>query len=328
MGQAIAKLCDYQNISYEMKDDSDGKIDFSRYDGIIPSPGVPGTHEIYSSGKIIAELDFAFKFLPKNFQIIAITGTDGKSTTTHILYSILQKYYFGKKKIYISGNFEIPLSATVLDILQNNEKNGIIVIEVSSFMSYFIGKSTFEPFSPDYSIFTNFKIDHLNWHRDLQEYLDAKMNLFHHTHKKSIINAEILEFANEKNLKISLPENTRLFSKNLDITPRDHTNGEDITISTRRKYKVSETNFSGIHNAMNMLSVTLVTNEMKMCSKKTKIFLSEITGLPHRIEVIAEKNDVIFVDDSKSTSAQSLEAALGAFGMEKNIFLIAGGSDK
>jgi len=85
---------------------------------------------------VIAELDFAYQYLPKAFQIVSITGTDGKSTTTWMMYNILQKEYFGKKKVYLSGNFDIPFSATVLDILKSGEKKGIIVVEISSFMSY------------------------------------------------------------------------------------------------------------------------------------------------------------------------------------------------
>lgn len=79
---------------------------------------------------------------------------------------------------------------------------------------------------------------------------------------------------------------------------------------------------------MNWLSVAMVLAEMHISLSEAKNFFKNITSLPHRLEVFAEKNNVTFVDDSKSTSAQSLEAALGAFGNEKNILLIAGGSDK
>ncbi len=101
-----------------MHDDSDGKIDLEKYEAIIPSPGVPSSHPIYASGKVIAELDFAYQFLPRGFRISAVTGTDGKSTTAWMLYSILQKEFSGKKRVFISGNFEIPFSGTVLDILK------------------------------------------------------------------------------------------------------------------------------------------------------------------------------------------------------------------
>jgi UDP-N-acetylmuramoylalanine--D-glutamate ligase len=82
------------------------------------SPGIPGTHRIYETGKVISELDFVSQYLPKGFQTIAITGTDGKSTTTWMVYSILEKEYFGKRSVSISGNFDIPFSSTVLDILK------------------------------------------------------------------------------------------------------------------------------------------------------------------------------------------------------------------
>lgn len=78
---------------------------------------------------------------------------------------------------------------------------------------------------------------------------------------------------------------------------------------------------------MNILSCALVANEMKICSKHVKEYLAHIHGLPHRIELIAEKSGIRYIEDSKSTSCQSLIAALGAFPV-RTIVLIAGGSDK
>ena len=79
---------------------------------------------------------------------------------------------------------------------------------------------------------------------------------------------------------------------------------------------------------MNILAASLVGNAMKVCSKHTKEYLRIITGLPHRLEKISEKDGIIFVEDSKSTSSQSLEAALGSYGDTRNLLLIVGGSDK
>ncbi len=67
---------------------------------------------------MVSELDFAWQYLPAGFTTIAVTGTDGKSTTSSILSSILQKEYFGKKSVYLSGNFDIPFSETVCQILE------------------------------------------------------------------------------------------------------------------------------------------------------------------------------------------------------------------
>lgn len=275
----------------------------------------------------MCELDFAYQYLPKAYKIVAITGTDGKSTTSWIMYSILQKEYFGKKSVYLSWNFDIPFSATVVDILQKWEKKGIIVVEISSFMAYAL-----QIFQSDYSIFTNFKPDHLNWHKDLQEYFDAKMHLMECTRKMSVINDQVLIYAKENHLLSRLPLAVRLFQdQSISITDtiiKDRTDGERIVLSWREKYLLSETHFSWRHNALNILSVAIVANEMKICSKRIKMYLSEIYGLPHRLEKIGEKDGCLFIEDSKSTSSQSLEAALGSYGNTKNLLLIVGWSDK
>ncbi len=314
-------LCEKQNIAFEICDDSSQPTSYDSYEIIIPSPGIPSYHPLYKTGKVICELDFAYQFLPKDFQIISVTGTDGKSTTAWIMYNILEKEFSVKKSVYLSGNFDIPFSSTVLDILNKWEKKWIIVVEVSSFMAFGITK-----YQSDYSIFTNFKPDHLNWHKDLQEYLDAKMNLVQKTKNTSIINNQIIFFAQENKLDIHVPSSARTFSNNIVI--KDGTDGERIKISWRIKYQLSDTNFSGMHNAMNILACALVANEIKICSNRIKDYLKSINWLPHRLEIIGKKKWITIVEDSKSTSSQSLSAAVGSFGNTKNLLLIVGWSDK
>ena len=334
VGNWVGKLCDFLHIPYEMKSDED-VIDYSLYDTIIPSPWIPWTHNIYTNQelrkKIICELDFSFQFLPRWFKAISITGTDGKSTTAWILYELLRQEY-GNEKVYLSGNFDIPFSETVCDILINNKKKGYIVLEISSFMSYAIGLNLYayrndslrnSPFQSDYSIFTNFEKDHQNWHKDMQEYLDAKMNLMNHTTWTIVANQQIITRSEELWLHCIFPENTRYIWENWN----DRTDGENIIISGRKKYHLSETRFSGFHNAMNILACTVITNSMKICSKRTLEYLKNISWLPHRLERVTLWNGITFIDDSKSTSAQSLQAALQSF-PKKNLLLIVGWSDK
>lgn len=181
-------------------------------------------------------------------------------------------------------------------------------------------------FHPNYSIFTNFETDHLNWHPNLQDYFNAKMQVFRLTTGTSVINEQVFSRAREFGLEISTDiPNVRIFGKNENL--KDRTDGENISISGRKKYLLSETQFSGIHNAMNILSVTLVTNALGICSKRTREYLKNISVLSHRLETVVIKNEITFVDDSKSTSAQSLIAALSSF-ENKKVCLIAGGSDK
>ncbi len=321
VGSAVAALCHIQGISYEICDDSSQPSSYDTYEVIIPSPGVPSFHPVYQTGKVMCELDFAYQFLPKDFQIVSITGTDGKSTTAWIMYNILEKEFSVKKSVYLSGNFDTPFSATVSEILKKWEKKGIIVVEISSFMSFAIHQ-----YQSDYSIFTNLKPDHLNWHKDLQEYLDAKMNLIHRTKKMSIVNQQVIDFARENTMRIQVKKNTRTFGT--DYSLRDSTDGENIKISGRKKYLLSETHFSGNHNAMNILACTLVASEMKICSKRIWKYFQNINWLPHRLEILWKKRGILLVEDSKSTSSQSLEAALGSFWNTKNLLLIVGWSDK
>lgn len=177
-------------------------------------------------------------------------------------------------------------------------------------------------FRSTHSIFTNFETDHLNWHPDLQDYFDAKMRLFEHTTGTSCINEQVFSRAREFGLKLptDIPD-IRIFGQ--DEALKDRTDGENIIISGRKKYLLSETRFSGLHNAMNILSSTLVTNALRICSKRTKEYLGSISGLAHRLELVTMENGIAFIDDSKSTSAQSLIAALGSF-KDKKICLIAG----
>lgn len=191
-------------------------------------------------------------------------------------------------------------------------------------------------FQSTHSIFTNFETDHLNWHPNLQDYFDAKMRLFQHTTGTSIINEQVFSRAQEFGLKIpkDIP-NVRVFgvySPRSSTTPlieggrgdlKDRTDGENIIISGRKKYFLSETPFSGIHNAMNILSSTLVMNALHICSRRAREYLRNISGLSHRLELVTTRNGVQFIDDSKSTSAQSLIAALGSF-KDQKIYLIAG----
>ena len=177
-------------------------------------------------------------------------------------------------------------------------------------------------FKSTHSIFTNFETDHLNWHPNLQDYFDAKMRLFEYTTGTSIINEQVFSRAKELELKTSTDiPNIRIFGKSEAL--KDRTDGRNIVVSGQKKYLLNETQFSGMHNAMNILSCVLVTNVLKICSKRVRKYLENISGLPHRLELVTTKNEVRFIDDSKSTSAQSLIAALGSFTGRK-IYLIAG----
>lgn len=149
------------------------------------------------------------------------------------------------------------------------------------------------------------------------------MNLIAHT-KKRVIAQEGLQIKSEK-YHLPFPEITRWYGEGQSL--KDTTDGETIRVSGQRKFRLSQTKLTGTFNAMNLLAATCVANELKICSKRTTTYLPTIAGLPHRLEFVATKNGVTYVDDSKSTSAQSLKVALQSY-VGKKVVLIAGGSDK
>ncbi len=320
---AIAKLCEAVDKKYEIKDDKDSLDDFWKYEYIIPSPWIPPTHKIYSTWKILGELDFAYSQLPSWFKVLSVTWTDWKSTTSWMLYNILLKE-FGNDKVFLSWNFDIPFSQTVADILNNWLKKWYIVVEISSFMAYNINT-----FKSDYSIFTNFDSDHLNWHEGIDDYFNSKVKLINNTIFKCAMNISVLESKERLLIKNSLNDlagKIRYFGISNSKELKDRVELPYIIISWRKKYDIRETNFSWWFNAENLLSASIITNELWICSKRTKRYLQEIKWLPHRIELYKEKSWIRYIDDSKSTSCQALKAALSSF--ENNIILIAWWIDK
>lgn len=318
----LKMFCDYLGLESQMKDDADNISDFSKYEYIIPSPGINPNHAIYKTNKIYKELDFVYRYLPEKSKIISITWTDWKSTTTRIIYNILKEEYW-EDRVFLAGNFDESFAQVATKILQKWIKNPIIVMEISSFMAYQI-----KDFKSDYLIFTNFASDHLNWHSDMEDYFLSKTRLVDWVKKKSIINTQIIKELKKRKINYKF-KNTRFFGfwdDIRDFSLRDYVELPNIIVSGRRKYDFTKTNFSGIFNALNILTAVLIANEMKICSKRVTKYLTKIYWLSHRIEFYKTIKWVDFYDDSKSTSCQSLKAWISSF--DGNIVLIAGWMDK
>lgn len=115
------------------------------------------------------------------------------------MHEILRKE-FGDDRVHLSGNFDVPFSATIKDILEKKQKHGYIIVEISSFMAYNIKR-----YLSNYSIFTNFETDHLNWHPDMKDYFSSKWKVFENTKKTCIIHTSIETRFKEYNISAALP---------------------------------------------------------------------------------------------------------------------------
>lgn len=266
------------------------KEHFSDADMVVISPGIPVQrvkNMVLNKAKIISELELASWFTHE--PIIAVTGTNGKTTTTMLIDHALKKM---GNKVFSGGNLGVPLS----DYVMGQERSDILVLEVSSFQLE--GCSGFHP---NVGIFLNFSANHLDHHKDNEEYFKAKTMLFARQTENDLA-VIALELKQEmENLKI---------------------------LKCKRVYFASSKKFScpgltGEHNQANMEAAFLACKYFGMDENLFSSALIDFVPPAHRQEVFLKYQGRIFVNDSKATTAGATSAALKAF--DGPIRLFAGG---
>ena len=325
-GESLKDLTEFLKIPSKIIDDSEFSQDFElkNFKKVVVSPGIPFFHPIFKKTKsqkieIEGEIEFANRFF--DGKIISVIGTDGKSTTTKMIYEILNS---NEKNVFIGGNYGIPFSEVVLNILKNKIKNPTVVLELSSFQIYSTKK-----FKPDMAVFLNFSTDHLDWHRKEKHYLLSKLRIFKNITENDFA---ILNFDDEivKNVQTKakkyffslnpLPDNVEgVYFKDNHIILR--TNGKEEILFNSNILKLK-----GKHNIQNIMAATLTGILNNVPVKNIQKILKEFKGLPHRLEFVRNVNGIDFYNDSKATTVQAVEKAISSF--DKNIILIAGGINK
>ena len=284
----------------------------------VTSPSVPLDSELYlrlknNGVKIISEVSLAYLETEKPF--IAITGTNGKTTTTSLVSHILSTEY----KAPACGNIGIPpcsLLDTELDYF---------VCEMSSFQ---IVHSV--PFKSKIACWTNYTPDHITWHGSVEKYFEAKAQLFiePQTPEYAIFNAKdekLLEFSKTCNSKIFLfdveQEQNCSFIKDDAI----YYIGED-----KKKEKIIDLKDSplvGHHNYQNIMCGIIIAKIIGVSNEHIKSAIMSFKAPEHRLEKVREFNGITFYNDSKATNPEASIVAIDSFN-NKNVVLIAGGRDK
>lgn len=300
-----------------------GEYNLSRLNGfdiIFRSPSVLPTREelvtAANKGAIItSEIEMVLKLAP--CKIIGVTGTEGKTTTTSIIYEILKS---SGKNCFLGGNIGKPIFTEI----KNMKPEDIVVLELSSFQ--LMGMEV----SPDISVVTNMYPDHLNIHSSYEEYQQAKKNIFLHQNENGVV---ILNYDNEITRKFAdeVKSNLVFFSSleklengyvydRKDETIKSYVNGKSKNILKKQEIKLR-----GIHNYENICAALAAT--APIVDEKSQIkAIKEFNGVEHRLEFVRELNGVKYYNDSIGTSPASTIAGLNAF--DENIILLAGGSDK
>lgn len=277
-------------------------------------PNIPEIEEEQKKGAIVtSEIEMLMEMCPGT--VIGVTGSDGKTTTTSLIYEMIKKQGY---KCYLGGNIGIPLFTK----LKAMKPEDVIVLELSSFQLMEM------KVSPNISVITNVTPNHLNVHSSYEEYIEAKKNIFKNQKKEDIL---VLNYDNEitrKCGKEAIGEVIYFSSKEkLD-------NGiildEDVIKECKDKLrkhliKTKDILLRGIHNYENICAAISATKTLVDADTQIQT-IREFKGVEHRLEFVREIDEVKWYNDSIGTSPTRTIAGLNAF--DEEIILIAGGYDK
>ena len=288
------------------------------FDLILRSPScLPTTPELAKEAQrgaiVTTEIELLMKMCP--CQIIGITGSDGKTTTTTLIYEVLKNAGY---KTYVGGNIGVPLFTKLNEIMPNDK----VVLELSSFQ--LMGMDV----SPDISVITNISPNHLNVHKDYQEYIDAKKNIFKFQDKNGIL---VLNYDDEITRQCSKEAKGKVIFISSKHKLDEGFIIEDNIIKEcddKLKKHIADTKefiIKGIHNYEHICAALAVTKKL-VAPEKVVDILKSFKGVEHRLEFVKEIDGVKWYNDSASTSPSRLINALNAF--DEDIVLIAGGADK
>ena len=289
------------------------------FDVIIRSPSCLPTVEALANEEkrgalVTTEIELFMKMCP--CQMIGVTGSDGKTTTTTLISEILKQAGF---RVHCGGNIGVPLFTKLNEVLPDDKA----VLELSSFQLMGVDVS------PDIAIITNITPNHLNVHKDYEEYIDAKKNIFKYQTEKGIL---ILNYDNEitRNCYNEAKGKVIYFSSKEKL--KDGYIFDENTIKKcedgLRKHilKVDDIKLKGIHNFENICAALAATEGL--VSEETSLkTISEFNGVEHRIEFVREIDGAKWYNDSASSTPSRTISGLNAF-KENDIILIAGGADK
>ncbi len=287
----------------------------NKYDLAVVSPGIPRNAEIITelkkyNVKIISEVEFAYQFC-KN-PIIAITGTNGKTTTTSLITHILN--HSGKKAIS-AGNIGRAFSDVVMEL----DDQTILSLELSSYQLDRIYK-----FRPNIAVITNITPDHLKYHGTMEDYIETKWKICSNQIEKDLL---ILNYDDEylRN-KRSSKSKIQYFSLN-ELRGGAFVRNGVIILNTQHKEEVimpiSQIGIKGQHNLYNSLAAILATRSFEISNENYRSALSRFSGVEHRLEFVRNIRGVQFYNDSKATNVNSTWFALNSF--NSPIIWIAGG---
>lgn len=296
------------------------KCIIEKVDLMVLSPGIaidaPFVNQVKEAGvPIWGEIELAY--VVAKGKLAAITGTNGKTTTTALVGEIVSDYF---SHVDVVGNIGNPYTSTALD----TDENSVTVAEISSFQL-----ETIHTFKPDVSAVLNITPDHLNRHYTMECYTDVKMSISKNQEKEQPV---ILNYEDEilRNYAPKVQNKIIWFSSKRKLEQGIFLDGRNIIYKDGNESKVitttDDTTLVGIHNIENIMAAIGITIHMGVPAEVIREAIRKFKAVPHRIEYVDTIDDVIYYNDSKGTNTDASIKAIQA--MRRPTILIAGGYDK
>lgn len=307
---------------------------FLAQDYIVLSPGVPPNLKIFDYARshgvqVTGEFEFATWFIKE--PVIAVTGTNGKSTTCKLIDLFLTE---SGVRCWLGGNFGEPMVEYLRKLAKappTDPKNQVVIAEVSSFQLEHC-----ERFTPHNVVFTNLAENHQDRYRSMEDYVNAKRRIFQNTNQAttSILNADdnaVVELARDPAVQRG---RIFYFSRKPQLEPQIMTIGGAVTIKDEIRvrtgpdieyYTVKNMKMRGKHSIDNIMAASLAAREHGATHDGIQKVIDTFPGMAHRLEYVRRVGGVEFFNDSKATNVHAVLRALDAF--DENIILIMGGKD-
>lgn len=314
----IERLDKKENVQFILGDITDS--DLEEISVCVVSPGVPLTTPVMKAviGKGIpvwSEIELAYRY--DKGDVIGITGTNGKTTTTALTYEIVKKW---NSDTLLVGNIEIPYTGLAL----TSKPEGATVAEISSFQL-----ETMLTFKPKVSAILNITPDHLDRHGSMENYADVKKSIAKNQDENDIC---VLNYEDEvlREFGRTLKCNVVYFSSQRRLADGLYYEDGGIYIAENGEstlfLRTEETNLVGLHNFENIMAAVAMTKSFGVPLDTIREAVKSFVAVEHRIEFVCEKNGVKYYNDSKGTNTDAAIKAIDA--MPSKTVLIAGGYDK
>lgn len=286
------------------------------FDYVIKNPGIKYDNPVVVKAKelgikVINEVEMAYSFLDKPLNIIGVTGSNGKTTTTTLISEFMKNSF---DNVYLGGNIGIPLSNFVRDI----KPNSYLVLEISDHQL-----CDMYDFKTNVSVLTNITPTHLDFHKSYEVYQMTKKKIFnnHTSDDLAVINKD-----DEVSMKITDDIKSTKVYYGHDKTNLAYYDEEGIYYDGKLVIKLDDIILKGKHNYQNIMGAIIAVKKYGVTDEVIQKVLKEFKGVEHRLEYVDTINGVTYYNDSKATNCVSTITALNSF--NQPTILLLGGYDR